>query len=114
MIAEDFGPVYTRARARARDQTDLRNMLILRTLRVSASASVQSARRHLEGISGIRREVPTTRMGVCGRALRVAAGAPRAALRLLGYARWACAGRLSVASDGARDTPAATDAKIYG
>ena len=42
-------------------------------LRVSASASVQSARRHLEGISGIRREVPTTRMG---RASARLAGAP--------------------------------------
>ena len=31
--------------------------------RVSASTDVQPARRHLEGIAGLRREVPTTRMG---------------------------------------------------
>ncbi len=58
-------------------------------LGVSASASVQPARRRLEGIAGFCREAPTTRMGVCGRALRVAAGASRTActhapLRLLG------------------------------
>ena len=65
-------------------------------LRVSASASVQSARRHLEGISGIRREVPTTRMG---RASARLAGAPpgwqpeRPVRRCvcLEYARYTCA-----------------------
>ena len=39
------------------------------------------ARRRLEGISGIRREATTKQVGVCGRALRVVAGAPLAALR---------------------------------
>ena len=42
-----------------------------------------AARRRLEGIAGLRREAPTTRMGACGRALRVVAGAPLAALRSL-------------------------------
>ena len=55
--------------------------------RVSASASVQPARRRLEGISAIRREAPTTRMGACGRALRVVAGAPLAALQTLDVPR---------------------------
>ena len=76
-------------------------------LRVSASASVQSARRHLEGISGIRREVPTTRMG-------------RALARLAGGSRSAPCGVASAWSMPdtpaqprlARNTPAATDAKI--
>ena len=61
----------------------------------------------------------------CGRALRVAAGAPRAALRLLGVcpirlrsracpsqATTSVASDVSVASDGARNTPAATDTNI--
>ena len=78
-------------------------------LGVSASASVQPARRRLEGISGVRREAPTTRMGACGRALRVAAGASRTALRLLGVVP---ATRTQPRL--ARNAPAATDAKIRG
>ena len=47
-----------------------------------------AARRCLEGIAGLRREAPTTRMGACGRALRVVAGAPLAALRPLDVPRY--------------------------
>ena len=73
--------------------------------RVSAFASVQPARRRREGMSGIRREAPTTRMG---RALARLAGAPfgwsperpSPGGRRSTYPRTTSRLRLSVASDG--------------
>ena len=72
-----------------------------------------AARRHLEGIAGLRREVPTTRMGVCGRALRVVAGAPLAPVACDGPLRPLDVRPVRLREPRlARNTPATTDTSL--